>query len=240
MSTTSPSQPAGTPDVSAAVRRRLVQIGVLILTQAVILFLSAGTLLWVEGWVYILSYLAFIALNAALILPKGAGLVAERSRIGAGAKSWDLRFSGLIPILGAAILLVAGLDERFSWSTGFKAWLQWLGVALIVPAYLLFSSAMAANRFFSSVVRIQADRGHTVISSGPYRFIRHPGYAGNGLSSLGICLLLASWWSFIPAFLLLVVLVWRTSLEDRTLQAELPGYSDYARRVRYRLLPGIW
>jgi protein-S-isoprenylcysteine O-methyltransferase Ste14 len=240
MNTAAQPQNAPSTDTSQAVRRRMIQIGFLVITQSAVLFLSAGTLRWIEAWVYILLYIAFIALNAILILPKGTGLMEERSKIGAGAKSWDLRLAVWITILGAAILLVAGLDQRFSWSQPYETWLQWLAAALILPAYILFASAMAANRFFSSVVRIQVERGHTVIDTGPYRFIRHPGYAGNGLSSIGTCLLLASWWSLIPAFLLIVVLTWRTALEDRTLQAELPGYVGYARRVRYRLLPGVW
>ena len=99
---------------------------------------------------------------------------------------------------------------------------------------------MASNRFFSSVVRIQKDRGHTVVTGGPYQFVRHPGYVGGILSALGTALLLGSWWAFVPTGLLVCVIVVRTALEDRTLQAELEGYRDYAGRVRYRLLPGIW
>jgi protein-S-isoprenylcysteine O-methyltransferase Ste14 len=99
---------------------------------------------------------------------------------------------------------------------------------------------MASNRFFSSVVRIQTDRGHTVATGGPYRFVRHPGYVGMMVSALGTTILLGSLWAFIPATLLIGLIIFRTALEDRTLQNELEGYKEYAARVRYRLLPGVW
>jgi protein-S-isoprenylcysteine O-methyltransferase Ste14 len=135
---------------------------------------------------------------------------------------------------------VAGLDHRYDWSPEFSLWLVVNGFILISLGYVFAAWALAENRFFSSVVRIQTDRGHVVCDSGPYRFVRHPGYAGNILALFGIVLALSSLWTLIPAAVALIIAVIRTVLEDQTLQEELPGYRDYARRVRYRLIPGIY
>ena len=142
--------------------------------------------------------------------------------------------------VGFLLVIVAGLDHRFGWSPVFPLWLIVLGFFLISLGYALAVWALVENRFFSSVVRIQTDRGHVVCDSSPYRIVRHPGYAGNILPLLGIVLALGSLWTLIPAAVALVIAVIRTALEDRTLQEELPGYQEYARRVRYRLFPGIY
>jgi protein-S-isoprenylcysteine O-methyltransferase Ste14 len=142
--------------------------------------------------------------------------------------------------VGFPLVIVAGLDHRFGWSPVFPLWLIVLGIFLIALGYAFSVWAFVENRFFSSVVRIQTDRGHVVCDSGPYRIVRHPGYAGNILPLLGIVLALSSLWTLIPAAVALVIAVIRTALEDRTLQDELPGYKEYARRVRYRLFPGIY
>ena len=138
------------------------------------------------------------------------------------------------------LVIVAGLDHRFGWSPVFPLWLIVIGFILISLGYAFAVWALAENRFFSSVVRIQTDRGHVVCDSGPYRIVRHPGYAGNILPLLGIVLALSSVWTLIPATVALIITVIRTALEDQTLQEELPGYRDYARRVRYRLIQGIY
>jgi protein-S-isoprenylcysteine O-methyltransferase Ste14 len=137
------------------------------------------------------------------------------------------------------IPLVAGLDALFGWSPTFSLPVKIVSLALILAGYALGSYALIENRFFSGMVRIQKERGHQVVSSGPYRWVRHPGYAGALLTYLFTPILLDSYWAYIPVALLTVVLVIRTSLEDRTLQQELPGYADYAQRTRDRLLPGI-
>jgi protein-S-isoprenylcysteine O-methyltransferase Ste14 len=141
---------------------------------------------------------------------------------------------------GGLIPLTAGLDARFGPSADFSLPIELAALVVILAGYALGSYALMENRFFSGMVRIQTDRGHRVVSSGPYTWVRHPGYAGALLTYLATPLLLDSVWAFLPVVLLLIVLVVRTRLEDQTLQAELPGYSEYARRVRYRLLPGIW
>jgi protein-S-isoprenylcysteine O-methyltransferase Ste14 len=132
------------------------------------------------------------------------------------------------------------LDERFGWSPDLPDGLQLIGLALIFAGSMLGTWAMLTNRFFSSLVRIQTDRGHTVVSGGPYRLIRHPGYAGNVLAWMATPVFFASIWAAVPAVLAIIVTIVRTALEDRTLRAELPGYLDYTRAVRRRLLPGIW
>ena len=142
--------------------------------------------------------------------------------------------------IGFPMVIVAGLDYRYNWSPEFPLWLIVLGFILISLGYAFATWALAENRFFSSVVRIQTDRGHVVCDSGPYRFVRHPGYAGNIPPLFGIVLALGSVWTLIPAALALIITVIRTVLEDQTLQEELPGYRNYARRVRYRLIPGIY
>ncbi len=157
------------------------------------------------------------------------------------AKTWDKVLAPLMALsLVFPMVIVAGLDHRFGWSPSFPLWLVVIGFVLISVGYAFATWAFAENRFFSSVVRIQTDREHVVCDSGPYRIVRHPGYAGNILPLLGIVLALGSVWTFIPAVFALIISVIRTALEDKTLQEELPGYRDYAQRVHYRLIPGIY
>ena len=156
-------------------------------------------------------------------------------------KSWDKVLAPLMAVsLSFLLIIVAGLDHHFGWSPVFPIWLNILGFILIVPGYTFAGWALAENRFFSTMVRIQADRGHMVCDSGPYRIVRHPGYAGNILALPGMVLAFGSVWTIIPAIVALIIAVIRTALEDKTLQEELPGYRDYVRRVRYRLIPGVF
>ena len=158
-----------------------------------------------------------------------------------GVKAWDRVLAPLMAIsVSFPLVIVAGLDHRYGWSPAFPRWLNILGLVLIAVGYALAAWALVENRFFSGVVRIQTERGHVVCDSGPYRIMRHPGYAGNVLPLPGIVLGLGTVWTLIPAVVALIIIVTRTALEDRTLQEELPGYREYAQRVRYRLFPGIW
>jgi protein-S-isoprenylcysteine O-methyltransferase Ste14 len=224
------------------VRRRLLQLAGLVVLQAAALFIPSGSLRWPEGWVYIGYYIFFIGLNALLILPRGSvasDLMEERSHV-TGMKSWDKAFAAVYALSGIGILVVAGLDERLSWSPSITLWVQGLALIVMLLGYGLFSWAMATNAYFSARVRIQADRGQEVVSDGPYRLVRHPGYAGVIPSSLALPVMLASLWALIPALLLVLSVVARTALEDRTLLGELHGYRAYARQVRFRLVPGVW
>lgn len=180
------------------------------------------------------------SLTSTALLSRNPELLAERSNVKAG-KSWDKPLVGFMVLVGpVATWITAGLDTRFHWSdamptSGFLA-----GLAVAVLSAALIAWAMHSNQFFSSVVRIQKDRGHVVVASGPYRFVRHPGYTGMAAFTLATPLILNSRWALVPAVVTAAVAALRTALEDRTLQNELEGYADYARKVRYRLLPPIW
>jgi protein-S-isoprenylcysteine O-methyltransferase Ste14 len=201
------------------------------------LFGSAGRLDWSNGWVLLgLSLASGLAFTAG----RSPELAAERRNI-KGGKSWDKILVGITVLLGPmAMWITAGLDDRFRWSSSMSWLASATGVAAAMLGAALIVWAMRSNRFFSSVVRIQKDRGHTVVEGGPYRFIRHPGYAGMSAFILATPLILGSYWAFAPAAATAAVTVLRTAMEDWTLHNELDGYGDYARRVRYRLLPAIW
>lgn len=198
---------------------------------------------WWQAWLAAGLPLVAMIVSRVLALRKYPDLAAERSQMtsAAGVKRWD-RF--LMPAvafyLPAAVYTTAGLDERFSWSPDLPVAVHLVGLAVIVLGYAFSTWALVENRFFSSVVRIQTDRGHTVVSTGPYRLVRHPAYAAGIWVMAAFALLLGSLWALIPASLVAVGTVVRTALEDRTLQQELPGYAEYARQTRYRLLPGVW
>lgn len=197
---------------------------------------------WLEAWLYAtLSILGFIV-SRALARRRHPDLLAERLRMlqHADAKAWDRVLAPLVSLGGGLVLVVAGLDELLGWSPAFSPAVKVLSLLLILAGYALGSWALVENRFFSGVVRIQTDREHQVVSSGPYARLRHPGYAGALLVYWFTPLFLDSTWALIPALFLTVALLIRTRLEDETLQQELAGYADYARRVRYRIVPGLW
>lgn len=227
-------------DLNAAIRRRLIQIVLLLVIQAVALFLPAGRLDWWMAWAYLAFYVVMVAINAAILLPRSPEMIAERGQAKAGTKAWDKRVSTAFGLFSLSILVVAGLDKRFGWTPELMLSTQLVALALVILSTAVFSWAMMSNPFFSSLVRIQTERGHTVAKNGPYQIVRHPGYASQVVSMLALPVALGSFWALIPALLTMITLIVRTSLEDRTLQAELPGYADFAQRVRYRLLPGVW
>ncbi|MBI4670081.1 MAG: isoprenylcysteine carboxylmethyltransferase family protein [Chloroflexi bacterium] len=157
------------------------------------------------------------------------------------SKPWDKKIVLFIGIVGPLMLLiVAGLNERYGWLPALAPEVQWFGVVLMIAGSIISSWALVVNKFFSGVVRIQTERGHTVVNSGPYKFVRHPGYAGALLYYIGAPLGLGAFGAMLPALFIIGVLIVRTALEDQTLQQELAGYSEYAKQTRYRLLPRIW
>ena len=170
------------------------------------------------------------------------GLLAERVRFmeHENAESWDRLLAPLVGLGGGLIPLVAGLESLSDTPATFSLPVRIVALVIILAGYALASYALIENRFFSGMVRIQSDRGHKVVSSGPYRWMRHPGYAGALLTYLATPLLLDAPWAFLPVVFIAIVLVIRTRLEDGTLQDRLEEYRDHARRVRYRLLPGVW
>lgn len=212
------------------------------LIMPLILFSAAGTLRWVMGWVFVITSFVFTLVSRILVLRQSPGLLRERARsVDAGdIKSWDkVLFLGVLvgPIL---VLGVAGLDERFSWSPQIQLPFQLTGVAVLLLGYVISTWAFTVNRFFSAVVRIQKDRNHVVVTTGPYKFLRHPGYAGGILTSIATPIMLGSLWALLPVGFVVCMYVVRTFLEDRTLQEELDGYKEYVQKVRFRLLPGLW
>ena len=227
-------------NVTGGIVKRGLELVVTMVLQAAILFISAGRLDWVNAWVYIVIYLGAIGINSLVLLPRNPELIAERAQPKENTKGWDKTISGLVGVAFLGSLLVAGLDVRFAWSPQAALAVLVAGTILLVLGNALFSWAMISNAFFSTLVRIQEDRSHTVATNGPYRFVRHPGYVGWVLMSFGIPVMLGSLWAVIPGALSAFLMVVRTALEDKTLQSELPGYKDYAAQVRYRLLPGIW
>ncbi|QXX74790.1 isoprenylcysteine carboxylmethyltransferase family protein [Methylovirgula sp. HY1] len=204
------------------------------------LFLPAGTLAWRGAWVFIGVSAATNLLVLAALARLNPEIFAARRRIQPGTKQWDRILLMFLFVALCAIFLVAGLDvKRFHWSTA-PAWTVWLGYGLYLFGSALFTSAQAVNKFFEPGVRIQADRSHHVIDRGPYRIVRHPGYVGACGIFVGTAMALGSLWALVPAACTCLILVIRTSAEDRTLREELWGYWDYARRVRFRWVPGVW
>jgi protein-S-isoprenylcysteine O-methyltransferase Ste14 len=222
--------------------RVVVQVLFFIVVIPFLALLTSWRWDWWEAWVYgILSILSFVV-SRVLAARRHPDLIAERARFmqHEDAKSWDRILVPWMGFGGILVMLIAGLDALLDWSPSFSLPVKILALVLILGAYALSSYALIENRFFSGMVRIQADRGHQVVSSGPYRWMRHPGYAGALLTYLATPLFLDSAWAILPTLFTTGLYVLRTALEDRALQTELPGYAEYARKVQYRLLPGIW
>ncbi len=199
--------------------------------------LAAGRLSYWQGWVFGVSTLLLLVVNF-LVLRRRPDLLQERLSPGKGTKSWDKLYFALSTPLFFIALVLAVLDAgRFGWGPAVPLWVCLLGSGLYVLGQAIHLWAKAANRWFATVVRIQTDRAQQVCARGPYRFVRHPGYLGGLLFGLATPLLLGSWLALIPQAIASVLLVLRTHLEDRTLREELPGYTEYAGRVRHRLCP---
>lgn len=217
-------------------------VGTLVLVPA-FFFLAAGRLdLW-QGWALALVTTMGLAGSRVLLIRRNPNLALERARAGdkAGVKGWDRVLMPLSMLFYMPVTwIVAGLDLRWGWSPAPRLDIQLVALLFLALGYILAIWAMLENAFFSTYVRIQTERDHHVVSTGPYAWIRHPGYAGGVLSGLATPLLLGSLWALLPALVGIAVLVARTALEDRTLRAELPGYAGYTRLVRFRLIPGIW
>jgi protein-S-isoprenylcysteine O-methyltransferase Ste14 len=222
-----------------AIVKRLAGLIFSLAITALCLFGSSGRIDWLNAWVLLgLSCATGVATTAALW--RTPELAAERTSA-KPAKNWDKVLVSIAVLLGPmSTWIIAGLEFRLHWSNAMPAVAFGAGIAVAVLGAALLAWAMKSNEFFSSVVRIQKERGHTVVAGGPYRFIRHPGYAGMMAFTLATPLILNSRWAFVPAVAAVAATAFRTVLEDRTLQNELEGYADYARRVKYKLIPGIW
>jgi len=205
-----------------------------------VIFISAGRLIYWQGLVYVVIGL-FMYILSFTALRVDADLMEERSKPGEGAKQWDKVILGLSFLATISMYIIAGLDSgRYHWSPDFHWSLFVLGILLTIIGQLFFLIAQKQNKFFSSTVRIQTDRGHTVCESGIYKVVRHPAYLGSFIQTIGFPLLFGSLWSIIPVSISIILLLTRTYLEDKTLKDELNGYSEYTLKTRYRLIPFLW
>ncbi|MGD8404167.1 MAG: isoprenylcysteine carboxylmethyltransferase family protein [Anaerolineales bacterium] len=199
---------------------------------------------WWQAWIYGVIGVSGFVVSRVLVNKRHPDLIAERAKFmdHKDTKPWDQVLARLVGLGGALIPLAAGLDAKYGWSkTGYSLPVELAALALIVIGYAIGTWSLMENRFFSGTVRIQRERGHHVISTGPYGVVRHPGYAGALLTYFATPFLLDSYWTFAPVIIMAIVLFIRTDLEDRTLKHELPGYREYAtQKTRYRLLPWIW
>ena len=208
---------------------------------AATLFIPAGRLDWVMGWALVAIYAAWITALAVILIPRCPELLAERASRLKDVKTWDTVILSIIGVTTVAKYVIAGFDQRFGWTAPMlPPAVQIAGLVVAALGYALLTWAMVSNAFFSQVVRIQAEREHSVATGGPYRHMRHPGYTGSIAFELATPIMLGSLWALIPGVLAALLTVVRTALEDRTLHDELDGYRDYGEGVRYRLLPGIW
>lgn len=205
-----------------------------------VIFISAGSFYYLPGLVYLCIGIIMIILNYT-VLRLDDDLLRERSKPGAGAKKWDKTILGLSFLATIGMYVVAGLDSgRYLWSPNFHWSLYLLGGILTVLGQLLFLIAQKQNKFFSSTVRIQTDRGHVVCNTGLYRFVRHPAYLGLFIQTLGFPLLFGSVWSIVPVVVSIILLSVRTSLEDKTLKNELNGFLEYSAKTKFKIIPFVW
>lgn len=222
--------------------RIIVQLVVVVLIAPFIPMIISGQWGWWQAWSYAVASILVFVLSRLIVNRIHPDLIKERARFmtAKDTKPWDKVLAPLLGLGSILILVVAGLDKYYGWSPASSLTVNLIALVGIVLGYGFSSWALVENRFFSGTVRIQTERGHHVITTGPYRIMRHPGYAGGLLGYIAIPLLLDSLWAFVPAVLLAIVMVIRTAWEDKTLQAELPGYREYTQKTRYRLLPWIW
>jgi protein-S-isoprenylcysteine O-methyltransferase Ste14 len=215
-----------------------IVVTVLVIT---VLFASAGRMDLAMFWAFVVAHSGSHLAMAFIVFRGNPDLLRERQQPGGGVKTWDRVILRIYSLLTLALFVVAGLDVgRFHWSDTVPPWGQIVALVGFALSFAFNIWAMAVNNFYSRIVRIQQDRGQYVVTEGPYRYVRHPTYIGSILSWVCAALALGSWLALVPAVLVAATFAARTALEDRTLQAELDGYKEYAQRVRYRLLPGVW
>lgn len=205
-----------------------------------LVFVPVGRLDWLPGWIFIAFLVVIYGVSISVLKRVNPAIFRARNRFQAGTKRWDVILVSLVCLGMVAEVPLGTLDAgRMLWSV-VPLSVVILGYALLAAGIALGAWAQAVNRFFEPGVRLQRERGQHVISTGPYAYVRHPGYVSAILVFAGLALALASWWALVPAVWASGLLVLRTSWEDALLRAELDGYADYARRVRFRLVPGLW
>lgn len=217
----------------------LLKSALLVALLAASLFLPAGTVAWPMAWALLAVYSAFVVLALGMV---DRQLLEERARPSAGFDWGDAALASVgFLFLYPCAMAVAGLDAvRFGWSPELPLWLKVAGLCVFAAAYGIALWAMLANPFFSTFVRVQTERKHQVVSTGPYAWVRHPGYAGTLLAHAAMPLVLGSLWAYAPVAAGALLFMVRARREERTLSKQLPGYDDYRRRVRWRLAPGVW
>jgi protein-S-isoprenylcysteine O-methyltransferase Ste14 len=225
------------PEIRQNVLRRVLQMVVTFIVVALLLFIPAGTTKWLYAWLYLTLYLLTLLVGALVLPPE---LLAERAGKKKDAEPWDRWLTRSLLLTMVGYLVVSGLDFRWKWSYQLASGWHLAAMFLFLAGSALSLWAMSSNHFFSTVVRLQADRGHVVCSNGPYQFVRHPGYAGMILYNLITPVIFGSLYALIPAFLMAILFVVRTWMEDKTLETKLTGYAEYATQTRYRLFPGVW
>lgn len=227
-------------NIRRGVTRWVIRESMGVAFAAALLFLAAGRWDWVWGWVLVAIYAVWVAAQAIILIPRSPEMLAERAERTKGQSKGDVFILSLVGLATLAKYVVAGLDVRFGWTGGFSNTFQIVMAVVAALAYALGVWAMSANAFFSLTYRHQEDRGQQVITTGPYRLMRHPGYTGTVFFEVASPLLLGSLWALIPGGLAALLMIVRTAREDRQLHEDLEGYGEYARRTRYRLFPGIW
>jgi protein-S-isoprenylcysteine O-methyltransferase Ste14 len=223
---------------SSAVVKKILT---LIIFNAVILFSISGNFLWTGAWFFLIYLTISTFIGSGLVFSKKSGLLEERWGKKGNVKTWDKILMPVAAVICPLIIVItSSLEIRLLKTQSLSIYWQILGFITGSLSCVILTWSMLTNKFFSSNVRIQNDRGQTVISNGPYHYVRHPGYVGMLLYAFTMPLLLGSCWAFYPALGMIISIIIRTMLEDKTLQAELIGYKDYSENVRYRLMPGIW
>jgi protein-S-isoprenylcysteine O-methyltransferase Ste14 len=221
-------------------RRLFLGVGWTLLIFVLCLFLPAGTWAWLRGWVFLFVFVVVCIFSSVYLRRANPEVIAARVNRHQGTKRWDRILTAIFLPTVVAIPVVAALDDaRFHWFD-VPWWGCVPGYTLLIAGIVGLTWAESVNKFFEPTVRIQTDRGHRVIDNGPYAIVRHPGYVSGFLVFIGMPLSLGSLWALIPGILSCLLLVVRTICEDRTLRDELTGYEEYAQRVRYRLIPGVW
>lgn len=217
--------------------RRLIQVFSILILQGAILFISAGTISWKWAWYVLFLAVVLIILNS-IVLP--AEVIEERGRKKENVKKWDKMLSSIISVWVILMYVFSGLDRRFHWTGDIAVFINIAGLVFIFLGSLLFTWSMASNKFFSTLVRLQTDRQHTVATEGPYKFVRHPGYLGYIIFTLATPVALGAFWGLVFSGIIGILLIVRTALEDATLKKELPGYAEYTENVKYKLIPLLW
>lgn len=227
------------PGLDKSGKKRIIEVIFYFILSGALLFGCAGRLDWPEAWVYLGVGILLGTVMSFIIVRRNPEVINERGRRSKKTKKWDKVLGALMLLALLLFIIMAGLDARFGWSH-VPLWVKVLAFVVMAPGMVLPYLAMLHNPFLATTVRIEEERGHRLATGGPYRWVRHPMYTGVILSWLAGPIFLGSWWAVVPAGVSVVVLIVRTVLEDRTLQRELEGYADYATRVRYRLVPGLW